>query len=35
VIAAGEIRAEEQVRFLIDNDHVDLAGIGKGPADRS
>lgn len=30
MIAVGEIRTEEQVRFLIDNDHVDLAGIGRG-----
>lgn len=30
VIAVNEIRAEEQVRFLIENDYTDLAGIGKG-----
>jgi NADPH2 dehydrogenase len=28
VIAAGGLRTEEQVRFLIENDYVDLAGIG-------
>jgi NADPH2 dehydrogenase len=28
VIAAGAIRTEEQVRFLIENDYADLAGIG-------
>lgn len=30
VIAVNEIRTEEQVRFLIENEYVDLAGIGKG-----
>ncbi|SHI12838.1 2,4-dienoyl-CoA reductase [Sporobacter termitidis DSM 10068] len=28
VIAAGGLRTEEQVRFLIEHDYVDLAGIG-------
>jgi 2,4-dienoyl-CoA reductase-like NADH-dependent reductase (Old Yellow Enzyme family) len=28
VIACGALRTEEQVRFLIGNDYVDLAGIG-------
>ncbi len=30
IIAVNEIRTEEQVRFLIENDYVDLAGIGRG-----
>lgn len=30
VIAVNEIRTEEQVRFLIENDYVDLVAIGKG-----
>ncbi len=30
VIAVNEIRTEEQVRFLIENDYVDFAGIGRG-----
>jgi 2,4-dienoyl-CoA reductase-like NADH-dependent reductase (Old Yellow Enzyme family) len=30
VIAVGEIHTEEQVRFLIENDYVDFAGIGRG-----
>ncbi|MDR3589571.1 MAG: NADH:flavin oxidoreductase [Negativicutes bacterium] len=30
VIAVNEIRTEEQVRFLIENDWVDLVGIGRG-----
>jgi NADH:flavin oxidoreductases, Old Yellow Enzyme family len=30
VIAVNEIRTEEQVRFLIENDYVDLVGIGRG-----
>jgi NADPH2 dehydrogenase len=30
VIAVNEIRTEEQVRFLIENEYVDFAGIGKG-----
>jgi 2,4-dienoyl-CoA reductase-like NADH-dependent reductase (Old Yellow Enzyme family) len=30
VIAVNEIRTEEQVRFLIENDYVDLAAIGRG-----
>ena len=30
VIAVNEIRTEKQVRFLIENDYVDLAGIGRG-----
>lgn len=30
VIAVNEIRTEGQVRFLIENDYVNLAGIGKG-----
>ena len=29
VIAVNEIRTEEQVRFLIENDYVDFAGIGR------
>ncbi len=29
VIAANEIRTEEQVRFLIENDYTDFAGIGR------
>lgn len=30
VIAVKEIRNEEQVRFLIENDYVDFAAIGRG-----
>jgi 2,4-dienoyl-CoA reductase-like NADH-dependent reductase (Old Yellow Enzyme family) len=30
VIAVNEIRTGEQVRFLIENDYVDFAGIGRG-----
>jgi NADPH2 dehydrogenase len=30
VIAVNEIRTEKQVRFLIENDYVDFAGIGRG-----
>ncbi len=30
VIAVNEIRTEEQVRFLIENDYVDFAAIGRG-----
>ena len=30
VIAVNEIRTEKQVRYLIENDLADLAGIGKG-----
>lgn len=30
VIAVNEIRTEEQVRFLIENNYVDFAGIGRG-----
>jgi 2,4-dienoyl-CoA reductase-like NADH-dependent reductase (Old Yellow Enzyme family) len=30
VIAVNEIRTEEQVRFLIENDYVDFVGIGRG-----
>jgi NADPH2 dehydrogenase len=30
VIAVNEIRTEEQVRFLIENDYADFAGIGRG-----
>jgi 2,4-dienoyl-CoA reductase-like NADH-dependent reductase (Old Yellow Enzyme family) len=30
VIAVSEIRTEEQVRFLIENDYVDFAAIGRG-----
>lgn len=30
VIAVNEIRTEEQVRFLIENDYVDLVAIGRG-----
>lgn len=30
VIAVNEIRTEDQVRFLIENDYVDLVAIGKG-----
>ncbi|MDF2503258.1 NADH:flavin oxidoreductase [Clostridium sp.] len=30
VIAVNEIRTEEQVRFLIENDYVDLVSIGRG-----
>lgn len=30
VIAVNEIRTEEQVRFLIENNYVDLVGIGRG-----
>lgn len=30
VIAVNEIRTEDQVRFLIENDHVDLVSIGRG-----
>lgn len=29
VIAAGEIRTEEQVRFLIEHDYADFVGLGK------
>lgn len=29
VIAVNEIRTEEQVRFLIENDYADFAGIGR------
>lgn len=29
VIAVNEIRTEEQVRFLIENDYVDFVGIGR------
>jgi NADPH2 dehydrogenase len=30
VIAVNKIRTEKQVRFLIENDYVDFAGIGRG-----
>jgi 2,4-dienoyl-CoA reductase-like NADH-dependent reductase (Old Yellow Enzyme family) len=30
VIAVNEIRTEEQLRFLIENDYVDFAAIGRG-----
>jgi 2,4-dienoyl-CoA reductase-like NADH-dependent reductase (Old Yellow Enzyme family) len=30
VIAVNEIRTEEQVRFLIENDYVDLVAVGRG-----
>lgn len=30
VIAVNEIRTEEQVRFLIENDYVDFAAVGRG-----
>ncbi|AKB54166.1 MULTISPECIES: NADH:flavin oxidoreductase [Methanosarcina] len=30
VIAVNEIRNEEQVRFLIENDYVDLVAVGRG-----
>ncbi|MDR1481040.1 MAG: NADH:flavin oxidoreductase [Synergistaceae bacterium] len=30
VIAVGDIRTEEQIRFLIENDYVDLVAIGRG-----
>lgn len=30
VIAVNQIRTEEQVRFLIENDYVDFVGIGRG-----
>jgi 2,4-dienoyl-CoA reductase-like NADH-dependent reductase (Old Yellow Enzyme family) len=30
VIAVNEVRTEKQVRFLIENDYVDFAGIGRG-----
>lgn len=30
VIAVNEIRTEEQVRFLIENEYVDFAAIGRG-----
>ncbi len=30
VIAVNEIRTAEQVRFLIENDYVDFAAIGRG-----
>ncbi|AJG99180.1 NADH-dependent flavin oxidoreductase [Clostridium beijerinckii] len=30
VIAVNEIKTEEQVRFLIENDYVDFAAIGRG-----
>jgi 2,4-dienoyl-CoA reductase-like NADH-dependent reductase (Old Yellow Enzyme family) len=30
VIAVNEIRTEEQVRFLIENNYVDFAAIGRG-----
>lgn len=30
VIAVNEIRTEEQVRFLMENDYADFAGIGRG-----
>lgn len=30
VIAVNQIRTEAQVRFLIENDYVDFAGIGRG-----
>ena len=30
VIAVNEIRTEEQVRFLIENDYVDFTAIGRG-----
>lgn len=29
MIAVNEIRTEEQVRFLIENDYVDFVGIGR------
>jgi len=30
VIAVGEIRSEEQAKFLIENDYVDFVAIGRG-----
>lgn len=30
VIGVGEIRTEEQVRYLIEGEYIDLAGIGRG-----
>ncbi|MBZ9636207.1 NADH:flavin oxidoreductase [Clostridium sp. FP1] len=30
IIAVGEIRSEEQARFLIENDYVDFACVGRG-----
>jgi 2,4-dienoyl-CoA reductase-like NADH-dependent reductase (Old Yellow Enzyme family) len=30
VIAVGELRTEEQVRYLVEKDYADFAGIGRG-----